>query len=103
MTRKELEKLGFTVKDDGKIDFNNPPEGKMFVPIPTSEEDIKLRKIDRRFVTMHRFSATTTLAVMELIDEEEADKAKAYTAEIKCEYKREERKRRCKIISTITG
>ena len=36
-------------------------------------------------------------------DEEEAEKAKAYTAEIKCEYKREERKRRCKIISTITG
>ena len=103
MARKELENLGFTVKDDGKIDFNNPPEGKTFIPIPTDEEDIKLRKIDRRFVTMHRFSATKTLAVMELIDEEEADKAKAYTAEIKCEYKREERKRRCKIISTITG
>ena len=103
MARKELENLGFTVKNDGKIDFNNPPNGKAFIPIPTNEEDIKLRKIDRRFVTMHRFSATTALAVMELIDEEEADKAKAYTAEIKCEYKREERKRRCKIISTITG
>ena len=103
MARKELENLGFTIKDNGKVDFKNPPKGKKFVPIPTDEEDIKLRGIDRRFVTMHRFSSTTTLTVMELIDEEEADKAKAYTAEIKCECKREERKRRCKIISTITG
>ena len=103
MARKELENLGFTVKEDGKIDFKRPPKGKIFVPVPTDEEDIRLRGIDRRFVTMHRFSTTTTLAVMELVDEEEADKAKAYTAEIKCECKRQERKKRCKIISAITG
>ena len=35
MARKELENWGFTVKDDGKIDFNNPPKGKAFIPIPT--------------------------------------------------------------------
>ena len=103
MARKELENLGFTIKDNGKVDFTKPPKGKKFVPIPTDEEDIKLRGIDRRFVTMHRFSATPILVVMELIDDEETDKAKVYTAEMKYECKREERKRRCKIISAITG
>ena len=103
MARKELANAGLTVKDDGRIDFNRPPEGKIFVPIPTDEEDIELREIDRRFVVIHRFSATTMLVVLELIDEEVADIAKAYIEDIKCECKREERKKRCKIISTVTG
>lgn len=103
MTRKDLEKLGFTVKENGKIDFNNPPEGKMFVPIPTDEEDIKLRGIDRRFVTVHKFSATPVLVVMELIDDEENAGTKAYLTAMNTEYKELERKSRCMIRSPRTG
>ena len=94
---------GYTVKDNGKIDFDNPPEGKRFVPVPTTEEDIKLRRIDRKFVTRHKFSATTKLVVMELIDEEEYDSAKAYTAQIKTECREHERRARCLIRSPKTG
>ena len=93
----------FFIKANGRIDFSKPPKGKVFVPIPTDEEDIKRREIDRGFVTRHKFSGTSTLVVMELIDEEEAHKAKIYMAGIKSECKREERKRRCSILSTKTG
>ena len=103
MARKELENLGFTIKDNGKVDFTNPPKGKKFVPIPTDEEDIKLRGIDRRFVTMHRFSATPVLVVMELIDDEENAGTKAYLTAKNTEYKEYERKNRCTIRSPRTG
>ena len=103
MARKELENLGFTIKDNGKVDFKNPPNGKKFVPIPTDEEDIKLRGIDRRFVTMHRFSATPVLVVMELIDDEENAGTKAYLTAKNTEYKEYERENRCTIRSPRTG
>lgn len=103
MSSKELEYLGLTLKENGKIDFNNPPEGKRFIPIPTDEEDIRLRGIDRRFVTMHKFSATPKLVVMELIDEEDYESAKAYLTAMNTECKEQERKNRCIIRSPKTG
>lgn len=104
MTQTKLEKLGFTIKANGRIDFSNPPEGKRFVPVPTDEEDIKLRGIDRRFVTKYnKFSGTSMLVVMELIDEKEYESARAYIAEIKAECKKRERKNRCRIRSPKTG
>ena len=93
----------FTIKANGKVDFSQPPKGKRFVPIPTDEEHIQLKGIDRRFVTTHKFSATRMLVVMELVDEEDAPGAKAYIADIKAECQQEERKGRCKIRSPKTG
>lgn len=103
MTRKELEELGFTVKENGRIDFGKPPKGKMFMPVPTDEDDIRMRGIDRRFVTMHRFSATTMQVVMELVDEESYERARDFIAGVKAECKEKERRNRCKIISPKTG
>lgn len=103
MAKKRIGNLEFTVKANGRIDFERPPVGKVFVPVPTDEENIKLRGIDRRFVTRHKYSATTELVVMELIDEENEAGAKAFVAEIKREYKNEERKNRCQIKSPKTG
>ena len=80
MAQSKPEKLGFKVKPNGRIDFDNPPEGKRFIPVPTNEEDIELRGIDRRFVTKHRFSATTMQVVMELVDEDEYESARGYIA-----------------------
>ena len=40
MAQTELEKLGITVKKNGKIDFDKPPKGKIYVPFLTSEEDM---------------------------------------------------------------
>ena len=93
----------FFIKANGRIDFSKPPKGKIFVPIPTDEEDIKRWEIDRRFVTRHKFSGTIMLVVMELVDEEEEDKAKAFVDETKRECKNEERDSRCQIKSPKTG
>ena len=103
MATKKIGNLEFTVKANGRIDYDKPPKGKVFVPVPTDEENIKLRGIDRRFVTRHKFSATTELVVMELIDEVDEGGAKAFIAEIKRGYKNEERKNRCQIKSLKTG
>lgn len=103
MTKKKIGNQEYSVKENGKIDFERPPKGKVFVPVPTDEEDIRRRGIDRRFVTRHKFSATTLMVVMELVDEEYADKVKAYIAAVKCDCKREERKVRCRIQSPKTG
>ena len=96
MAQSKLEKLGFKVKPNGRIDFDNPPEGKRFIPVPTNEEDIRLRGIDRRFVTMHTFSATTMLVVMELVDEDEYESAREYIAGVKAECREKERRNRCR-------
>lgn len=108
LTWNELKDLGFTVTKDKRtgakrIDFKAPPKGKKFVPLETNQEDIKLRELDRRFVTMHRFSATSKLVVMDLVDEQDAEVADAYVACIKDECKSMERKNRCKIRSPKTG
>lgn len=103
MAQTKIGGLVFTLKKNGRIDFSQPPKGKRFVPVPTDEEYIKLKEIDRRFVTTHKFSATTMLVVMELVDEEKTPGADAYIADIKAECQREERKNRCKIRSPKTG
>lgn len=103
MTRRELEALGFTVKKNGRIDFKEPPKGKIFVPIPTNEEDIRNRHIDRSFIVNNRFSATKVPCIMELADETEAEGAKAYVADLKAEYKKQERGARCRLISPRSG
>ena len=108
LTWEELETLGFKVIKDKKtgkkrIDFDAPPAGKAFVPLRTDEEDIKRRGLDRRFVTRHRFSATTKTVLMEVIEEAEADVADAYVSDLKAMYKDKERKGRCKIRSPKTG
>ncbi len=103
MAQTNIGGIEYTVKDSGKIDFSKPPAGKRFVPIPVSEEYIRDRGIDRRFVTQHRFSATRMLVVMELVDEEDSKAADAYIADIKAECQKEERKNRCKIKSPRTG
>ena len=103
MAQAELEKLGITVKKNGKIDFDKPPKGKIFVPFLTSEEDIRDRHIDRRFIVWHTFSATTKLCVMELVDVADEEKAKSYVAAIKADCKKEERKGRCRFINPKTG
>lgn len=103
MTRRQLEEQGFTVKANGRIDFKKPPVGKIFVPLPTDEEDIRDRHIDRCFVVNNRFSATKVPCVMELADESEAEGAKAYIADMKAEYKKKEREARCRLISSRSG
>lgn len=103
MTRKELEALGFTVKENGRIDFAKPPKGKLFVPVPTDEDDIRDSQISRDFITYHKFSATTMQVKMMVVDESEAEKAKAYVAAIKSKCKKDERKKRCRITSPKTG
>ena len=92
-----------TRQSKDKVDFSNPPAGKIYIPIPTNEEDIKLSGIDRRFVTTHVFSATRTLVKMVLIDEADAPAADAYIQDIKTECKRSERQSRCMIESPKTG
>lgn len=103
MAKNNFEKLGYTVRDNGRIDFSCPPKGKKFVPVPTDEEDIRRRGVDRGFVTWHRFSGTTKLVIMETIDEAETVGAEAYVAMEKAECKKEERKKRCTIKSPKTG
>ena len=103
MTRTNLTELGITVKEDGRIDFSKPPKGKRFMAIPVEKEDLELMDVDRRFVVMHKFSATKKLAVMELIDENDAAAVDEFITNIKTECKQEERKSRCKICSPKTG
>ena len=103
MAQTTINGFVFTIRDNGKVDFSKPPAGKKFVPVPADEDYIRLKGIDRRFVTTHKFSATRMLVVMELVDEEEAAGAAAYIADIKAECQREERKNRCKIRSPKTG
>ena len=103
MTRRQLEELGFTVKANGRIDFNKPPKGKIFVPVPTDEEDIRDRNIDRSFVVHNRFSATKVPCIMELADESEAECVKAYIADMKAECRKKEREARCRLISPRSG
>lgn len=86
-----------------KIDFNNPPKGKVYIPIPTDEEDIRRSGIDRKYVVRRKFSATTILCKMVLIDEEAAPIGESYIADIKADCQKEERKGRCKITSPKTG
>ena len=85
-----------------KIDFSNPPAGKIYVPIPTNKEDIELNGIDKCYLKMHTFSATKMLCKMELVDEADAPAAKAYIEDIKTECKRKERQRRCMVESPKT-
>lgn len=99
MTRRQLTELGFTVKENGRIDFKKPPMGKIFVPLPTDEEDIRNRHIDRSFIVNNRFSATKVPCIMELADESEKEGAKAYIADMKAEFKKKERDVRCRLIS----
>ena len=103
MGKSNLEELGYTVKENGRVDFSRPPKGRRFVPVPTSEEDIRCRGVDRRFVTRHRFSGTGKLVVMETVDEAEAAGADAYVAMEKADCKKEERKSRCTVVSPKTG
>ena len=103
MEKTNLEKLGFTVKENGRIDFSRPPKGRRFVPVPVVEEDVRLREIDRRFVTWHCFSGTRKLVIMETVDEAEAAEADAYVALEKADCKKEERKNRCTVVSSKTG
>ena len=103
MDRRQLEERGFTVKKNGRIDFKEPPKGKIFVPLPTDEEDIRDRHIDRSFVVNNRFSATKVPCVMVLADEIEAEGAKAYVADMKAEYKEKEREARCRFIRPRSG
>ena len=93
----------FSIKANGRIDFEKPPKGKIFVPVPTDEEDIRLRGIDRRFVTRHKFSATTMQVVMELVDVADETGANAFVSAVKRECKNEERDSRCQIKSPKTG
>lgn len=93
----------FSIKANGRIDFEKPPKGKIFVPVPTNEEDIRLRGVDRRFVTFHKYSGTTMRVVMELVDQEDEAGAKAFVSEVKRECKNAERDSRCKIKSPKTG
>ena len=86
-----------------KIDFSNPPAGKVYVPIPTDEDDIRRCGIDKRFIVKHKFSATTMLCKMVLIDKCDVPAVDAYIADIKAECKKNERKNRCKIKSPKTG
>lgn len=103
MDRRQLEERGFTVKKNGRIDFKEPPKGKIFVPIPTNEEDIRNRGIDRSFVVNNKFSATRVPCVMVMADEAESEGAKAYVADLKAEYKKQERSTRCRFISPRSG
>ena len=103
---QELEDLGYTIitnkAGQKRINYNEPPEGKVFVPVETNEDDIELRNVDRRFVTEHKFSATRKPVVMEVMDKDEAEAAKAYIAAEKNACKREERANRCRIINPKT-
>lgn len=99
MTRRQLEEQGFTVKENGRIDFKKSPIGKIFVPLPMNEEDIRDRHIDRSFVVYNRFSATRVQCIMELADESESEGARAYIADMKAKYKKKEREARCRLIS----
>lgn len=109
LTWEELEALGFTIVTDKKgnkrIDFTKPPVGRKFVPLPTDDDYIDLKGIDRRFVSRkHKFSATTTTVVMELVDEEtEGAGADAYIAMEKAEAKKAERQERCVYVNPETG
>lgn len=108
LTWEELEEKGFKVITDKKtgkkrIDFDAPPAGKKFTPLKTNEDDIKTREIDRRFVTWHMFSGTTKRVVMEVIDAKDAPAADASVADLKAYYKKQERKRRHRIINPKTG
>ena len=93
----------FSIKANGRIDFEKPPKGKIFVPVPTDEEDIRLRGIDRSFVTFHKYSGTTMRVVMELVDQEDEAGAKAFVSAVKRECKNAKRDSRCKIKSPKTG
>ena len=93
----------FSIKANGRIDFEKPPKGKIFVPVPTDEDNIKCRGIDRRFVTFHKYSGTTMQVVMELVDQEDEAGSKAFVSAVKRECKNAERDSRCKIKSLKTG
>lgn len=90
-------------KAESKIDFNNPPKGKVYVPVPTNEEDIRLCGVERKYIVDRKFSATTLLCKMVLIDETDVPASDFCTASIKAECKKAERKERCKIRSPKTG
>ena len=103
MARTKLEDLGYTLKENGKIDFTKPPKGKIFVPIPVDDHYLELVDVDSRFLTNYKFSATWKKVQMHLVDEKDADIVKEYIESYRAENKRWERHQRCKICSPITG
>ena len=103
MAKTKLEDLGYTLKEDGRIDFTKPPKGKVFVPIPVDEHYLELADVDSRFLTNYKFSATWKKVQMHLVDEKDAEIVREYIESYKAENKRRERSLRCKICSPITG
>lgn len=98
MTNKNV-----TYKPNGRIDFSAPPAGKVYVPIETNLEDIQLTSIDRKYVTRHKYGATSKQVKMVLIDESQASNAKSYVNAVKAEYREKENLERCRITSPKTG
>ncbi len=83
-----------------RIDFNNPPAGKRYCPIPINREQIVEWGLDPSYVVTHKFSNTPKLCYMVLCDE---SFAREYIQAEKTECKRRERENRCIITSPITG
>ena len=83
-----------------RIDFNNPPAGKRYCPIPINREQIVEWDLDPRYVVTHKFSNTPRLCYMVLCDEKIA---REYIQAEKTDCKKRERENRCIITSPITG
>ena len=95
-----MEKNVNNVTDNNRIDFNNPPAGKRYCPMPINKEQIIEWNLDPRYVVNHKFSNTKKLCYMVLCDE---DFAREYIQAEKTDCKKREREDRCIITSPITG
>ncbi|MEE0940332.1 MAG: hypothetical protein U0L31_00190 [Bifidobacteriaceae bacterium] len=93
---------GFTpvLKSNGTVDFDQAPAGYAFRAMPVETWDnVRWMNLDPRFVTKHLLGSKNVLCYMELTELSIGNPEQVY----KSECNKEQRQRRCRIISEKTG
>ncbi|MBQ9030105.1 MAG: hypothetical protein IJ106_01450 [Parasporobacterium sp.] len=93
-------KFEHVLKENGKINFSAPPEGYRYTAMPIDEKTIRDWALDPMFVTKHRIGTKEMLCYMELVETKASFKIEQ---PYKSQNTKENRRRRCRIISEKTG
>lgn len=88
------------LKENGKIDFDAPPQGYQYAAMVITKEQIKDWNLDPMFVTMHKFGARKKLCYMVLTS---TTVKHCIEQPEKNEDTRKRRYKRCQIFNAKTG